>query len=102
SERLAEISHERAMRHRLREEEALAELATEILQRLDLALVLDALGDDLEAEALADGDDRGGEAGSALSVGPEERAVHLEDVDRQPAEIAERGVAGAEVVHRDA
>ena len=31
----------------------------------------------------------------------QERAVHLEDVDRQPAQVAERGVAGAEVVHRD-
>ena len=31
----------------------------------------------------------------------QERAVHLEDVDREPAEVAQRRVAGAEVVERE-
>ena len=36
----------------------------------------------------------------SVVLGGEERAVHLEDVDREAAQVGERRVAGAEVVHR--
>src|SRR5690242_19911611 len=70
---------ERVLAHRLGEEEALTELAAQIAQGRHLVETLDALGDDVEPEALAEGDDRRGEAGVRLVVGDEERAVHLED-----------------------
>src|SRR3954466_10211024 len=79
--------------HRVREQEALAEVATQLPQRLPLLVVLDALGDHLERERRAQADDGGGQAvqlrrGALLQEG----AVHLEDVDREAAEVAQRGV----------
>ena len=41
-------------------------------------------------------------AASRRCVGTQEGAVHLDDVHGEAAEVAERRVAGAEVVHRDA
>src|SRR5438270_6841774 len=61
---------------------------------------LDPLGDDRDAEAATDRDERLGEAGG-LAVGAEvadEAAVDLEEVDGQAAELAEGRAAGAEVV----
>ena len=69
-----------------------------------VALRLDALGDDLEAEVVAERDDRAhdrGVVGVAVHV-EHERAVDLELRDREPGEVGERRVAGAEVVDRDA
>ena len=65
-----------------------------------LLLALYPLGHDLEPQAVTDRDDRRGER--RLSVAGEERAVHLEDVDGKPAQVAERGVPRSEVVHRNA
>src|SRR5262249_27458757 len=65
---------------------------------------LDALGDDLEAEVMAERDDRAGDQ-RALAIDVDlvdERAVDLERVDLEAAEVGERRVAGAEVVDRDA
>ena len=72
---------ERVARHGSTEEEALTQFEAEALQRLDLILPLDSLGDDLEAEALADRHDRSDEAGVRVAL-RQERPVHLEDVDR--------------------
>src|ERR1035441_4469176 len=89
--------------HRVREVEALAQLAAEIAQTGELLVEFDALGYDLERERAAERHDGAGEIRRlAGGLGPQEGAVHLDDVDREAAEIAERGVAGAEVVHRDA
>src|SRR5579862_3479305 len=95
-----EILGERAERHRPAEQEALAQLEAEVLEQVDLVGALDAFGDDFEPEPLADRHDRGRET-VVVDAAAEERPVHLEDVDRQAAEVAEGRVAGAEVVHRD-
>src|SRR5690348_12968125 len=85
------------------EQVALAELATELLEHGQLALVLDALGDHPGAERVAGGDHRPGEGPDVgAAVGPaDELAGDLDDVDLEPAEIAQRRVAGPEVVDRD-
>src|SRR5262249_55634695 len=96
-----QVALEAVFRHRLREEEALTELAAEVAQRRHLVEPLDAFGDHVELEAPPERDDGRSEALVGLVVGDQERAVHLEDVDRQAAEVAERRVARAEVVHRE-
>src|SRR2546421_10687343 len=88
-----EVLMERLVVHRLGEQEALAELTAEVAQRRDLLWQLDPFCNHVEIEAVADRDDRAGEARIAL-FGPEERAIHLEDVDREAAEVAQRRVAG--------
>src|SRR5690349_1352295 len=59
---------ERVLAHRLGEEEALTQLAAEIAQGRHLVETLDALGDDVEPEALAERDDRRGQAGVRLVI----------------------------------
>src|SRR4051794_19834587 len=88
--------------HRAREQEALAQVATQRAQRVPLLLVLDALGDHLERKRRAEADD-GGRQAVLLRRGAlaQEGAVHLEDVDREAAEVAERRIARAEVVQRE-
>ncbi len=49
--------------HRVREVEALAELAAEVAQAAELLVEFDALGDDLERERAAERDDRAREVG---------------------------------------
>src|ERR1019366_4935650 len=99
---LRQIVHEEPRLHRVREVEALAQLAAEIAQTGELLVEFDALGYDLERERAAERHDGAGEIRRlAGGLGPQEGAIHLDDVDREAAEIAERGVAGAEVVHRD-
>src|SRR5581483_6032353 len=91
-------------RQRPGEQEALAELAPERAQRVELLGGLDALGCRLQVEGLGDVDDGAPEArvlgapGDALHEG----LVDLQEVDRQPPQVAERGVTGAEVVERHA
>ena len=66
-------------------------------------LGLDALGDDLDAERMADIDDRGDEP--ALAVELDDRhhqlAVDLEAARPQLQQADDRGVAGAEIVDLD-
>src|ERR1700722_6868901 len=85
-------------------EKALALGTTELHEPVELALVLDALGDDLEPEALGQADD-GGDQGRAPGVRVDqrvdERLVDLEDVHRKALEGGQGGIAGAEVVHSD-
>src|SRR6185503_7118259 len=88
--------------HRVGEVEALAEVAAKRSQRLRLFGQLDALGNDLERQGGAQPHDGIGEAvraGSGALV--QERAIHLEDVDGKPAEVAQGGVPRAEVIERE-
>src|SRR6266508_3037885 len=69
---------------------ALERVAAELLEAALGLLVLDALGDDLQAEGVADvdgGPDDGRVAG-VLAHLLDERLVDLEDVDRQPLQVA--------------
>ena len=88
--------------HRPGEEEALAELAAELAQGGPLLGLLDALGHDVEIESRAERERprRPGPDISGVAPSPEERPVHLQDVHREAAEVAERRVAGPEVVER--
>ena len=81
---------------------SLAELAGELEQPLALLGALDALGDDREAEDLAEVDDRPQQRGlvARLPDALDERLVDLQAVQRHPAQVAQRGVAGPEVVDR--
>ena len=90
-------------RDRASEEEPLAELAAQPAQPVELGRLLDPLGDDPQPERLAHGHDGMGER-PCLGVGVaghDEVAGDLEDVDREPAQVAEGAVAGPEVVDRD-
>jgi hypothetical protein len=90
----------------LGEQVALRVAAAGAAQLGELLGVLDALGDDADAELprrRRDGDqDSRGRGGRRAVERADERAVELDHVDRQLAEMAQRGVAGAEVVEGDA
>ena len=91
-----------AGRHRHRQHVALAELAPHGGQQVPLDLAFDPLGDDFEPEGAGQLDDALGE-GQALpgdSDPVHEGLVHLQHVDRQLPQVAERGVSGAEIVDR--
>src|SRR5437868_489657 len=86
--------------HRPGDQESLAELAAHLAQRDELPWLLDALGDDLEPEVPADLDHGPGqqrERGVVTEPG-DERGIDLDDVQRELAQVGERGVAGPEVV----
>src|SRR5215813_9246458 len=87
-------------RHRPREEETLALVAAEVLQLETLLVGLDAFRGHVHVEALGHGDHRAHDgAVAALVAEPlHEGAVDLERVHREPLEIAERRVAGTEVI----
>ena len=94
---------DRSRWQRASQEVALRDIAAKIAQEGEDALALDALGDDLEPEVVAEHDGRTNNclvAGVRLDV-TDEGVVDLEDVDRKPLQIAERGVAAAEVVDRE-
>ncbi len=87
-------------RHRPCHQVSLSEAAAHRPQQFELLRALDPLGHDLDAEVMPDLDDRAGQHGQR-AVGAEashERRVDLDDVDRQLAQVGERGVASAEVV----
>src|SRR3954471_1121296 len=79
---------------------ALPVVAPERAHRVQLLHVLDAFGDDAEAEPAPELRDRAREHEIvfALHVG-DERAVDLQQFDGQPPQQTERRVPGAEVVH---
>src|SRR5436190_13915214 len=82
---------------------ALREVAAETLESVGLLDGLDTFADHLQPERLAEVDDRLHQRGAfARSEVAAERAVDLEDVDRQLTQASERGVADAEVVERQA
>ena len=83
--------------------EALRLVAAQRAQVVEHVRALDALGDDLEPEAAREVD-RGAHDQQVVDVADDagdERAVDLDLVERQPLEVGERGVAGAEVVERE-
>lgn len=83
---------------------ALAEVAAEAAEKGELLRGFDPFGDGFEAECLGEGDD-GLDDGAVVGVVGEtgdERTVDLEGLDRATAEDVEAGVAGAEVVDREA
>src|SRR5438045_2461795 len=87
-------------RDRHREIVTLSAVASEGPEAIDLLGPFHALGRDVHVERVAQGDHRlhdgglGRDAVDALDEG----AVELDDVDREPAQIPESRVAGAEVV----
>jgi hypothetical protein len=81
---------------------ALAQLGAELAQLRRLLRRLDALAQHRRVQGVADLDQRAHDRG-ALGVAGQlrhEGAVDLHQVDREAAQVGERRVAGAEVVHR--
>src|SRR5205823_13936829 len=91
-------------RERSSEDEALAAVAVLVLQLPELLLLLDPLGERLEAELLAELHER---VQQHLRLGRlrdrrDERTVDLQDVDGKLPQVRERRVTGAEVVDGNA
>ena len=75
-------------------------IAAVVAEEVGLFDELHSLGDDFEAEAVGHGDD-GGDDGRGVGIGGDvvdEGLVDLERVDGEAFQVAQRGVAGAEVV----
>ena len=85
-------------------EPALADVAAQPEEHVGDGLAFDAFGDGGEAEAVAEADDGGGDLSALPRVrhGADEAGVDLEFVEGEELEVAEAGVAGAEVVEREA
>src|SRR3954452_16853323 len=73
------------------EDEALATVAALLLEALVLVALLDALGERLEVQRLAEADERVDELarGPRLGDRPDEGLVDLQRVDREPPEVGE-------------
>ncbi|MCY1276714.1 hypothetical protein D9M70_253820 [compost metagenome] len=89
-------------RHRPAEEEALHLVARVFAEEVQLFLALHALGDHHQVQAVGHGDDGAGDLRVLFAVGQavDEAAVDLQHVDGELLEVVERGIAGAEVIHR--
>ena len=90
-------------RRRPAEQEALHGLAAGGPQHRRLVLRLDALGDRVDAERPRQADDRrddGARAGVGIDAA-DEGAVDLQLLEREVDEVAEVGIAGAEIVDGD-
>ena len=99
----AEERLQRLARHRLADEVALCERAAERAERVPDLLRLHAFRDDRQAEVPPEVD-RGADdrrVARVVAHARDERAVDLDRLHRQPLEVRERGVAGAEVVDRE-
>src|SRR6202043_3492500 len=86
------------------DEIALYRVAALIGEEAQLLLGFDALGDDRHLEAVAKAD-HGPDDRRRLRIAPEiddESAVDLDLVERKRLQIAQRGIAAAEVVHGNA
>ena len=85
------------------EQVALAHLAPDRPQLVELQRGLDPLGDAAQPERARQAHDRGRDRGAvgALADALHERAVDLEHLDGQALEVRERRVPGAEVVDRE-
>src|SRR5439155_12630059 len=101
--RLGEEAVDLVGRRRPGEEEALREIAAELSQRRQLPVGLDALGDREQAERVGEADEVRRDRGVLRIVldALDERAIDLDQVDREAPELAERREAGAEVVDCD-
>src|SRR5271165_5599424 len=81
---------------RLREEKALPELTPDGPKTVHLVFLLDALGDGLKVQRVSELDDGLGKHAAVCGL-PDivnEGLVDLQDVDREPLQVAERGIAG--------
>ncbi|ESU47394.1 hypothetical protein P376_4633 [Streptomyces sp. HCCB10043] len=89
-------------RHRGRHQPALHRVAPQIPQPLPGRVVLDALGDDDQAERVGQVDGAADDLRVLVVDGQpgHEGAVDLQLADREPAQMDQRRVAGAEVVQR--
>ena len=99
-----DVRLERRERDGLREIEPLNAVAAFCTQERELLGRLDALGDDLEIERVRHRDHGADDRrvfGLVREIG-HERAVDLDRVEREPPQIAERRIAGAEIVDREA
>src|SRR6185312_12461372 len=85
-------------------EPALSALAAEPEKHVSVGLMLDAFGDCDEPETVAEADDGGGDlsALAGMGHGANEAGIDLELVEGERLEVAEAGIAGAEVVEREA
>jgi hypothetical protein len=85
------------------EQEALGEVAADTAQLLELKARLDSLGDDGHAEVVGELRNAGDEDRRVLALAQprDEGPVELDHPGRQPSEVRERRVAGAEVVKGD-
>ena len=85
-------------------EPTLAYVAAEPEEHVGDGLVFDAFGDRGEAEAVSEADDGCGDLSALSRVrhGADEAGVDLEFVEGEKLEVAETGVAGSEVVEREA
>src|SRR5690606_8072511 len=92
-----------ACRHGLREQEALAEVALQLEQAARLLLAFDPFRNDLDAEAAAEVDHRVDDSLVARVVRhvAHEALIDLDQVDLELLEVAQRRVAGPEIVERD-
>src|ERR1700743_68023 len=91
-------------RRRAAEQEALYLVAGFVAQELQLGVGLDALGQHRQTEAAAQSEHRADDGG-CLAVGVyglDEGAVDLDLVEREGTQVRQRGITGAEIVHRDA
>src|ERR1043166_3230419 len=104
-ERFAEIRAEIECRRRHRpvEQEALHLRASGRAQQLELLGRLDALSGGVELERAAEPGDGAGDCGAVGPAGElsHEGLVDLDLVERKHAQVAERRVAGAEIVEHD-
>ncbi len=94
---------EALLRHRRRDQRALAEVAAHRHQRLQVGLALDALGDRRAAETMRE-IDAVWQIAALVGVGRavvHEAVVELELGEGQLAQARERGIAGAEIIDRD-
>src|SRR5258705_1507096 len=101
---LAEQLRDALAGHRLADEVALHPVAARDPQGVRLVFRIHALGHDLHAQRARERDDGRDERHRArlLQHADDEGAVDLERLHRELREIAERGIAGAEVVDGDA
>ena len=88
-------------RQRPRKQKALVSMASGLFQDGLLLGGLNALGNHLQAQVLGHGDHGFHNRAGAFRLGEplNERAINLQHIHRNAVNIAERGVAGAEVVH---
>src|SRR5690242_2804890 len=96
--RLAQQDVDLLRRHGAGQVEALGQVAAELRDLLELGLCLDALGHHACVQRARHLHHRADDHGVALAQLGHERAVELQELEREVLHIAERRVAGAEVV----
>jgi hypothetical protein len=100
---VGEQGGDRFRRERVGEEESLPSIAPEPARLGCLFLGFDALGYDQDVECVGHVDDRCHNRGAvAVCQIADQRAVDLQLVDLESRQGGERGVAGTEVLERDA